>query len=423
MRDSLISHLAQVMISNSIVKDSTKVARRTVFLAVVGAVAIIATILFVQANFGRIERAAVAHLIAAHQTANRIKLAAERLTMSANMAAATGNERWIERYEENIPLIAKAIRRAMQLAPPSVAKEFDGKTRISNDRLLELERRSFEAARAGDAKAALRLFDSRHYVHNKQISHDGTRTFINDTIAAVRSKLAAIKKRTLIATGSILAVGMMSAILLWRQFTTSLSRSESAFTEAENEIRRLAMSDELTGIANRRALYDALQRALARAERSRTKVAALMIDLDRFKPVNDQYGHTTGDLVLKEVAKRLDDVLRGGELLARVGGDEFIAIVGYSGENEAASHVGHRMIERLSEPMNLDGLQVQIGASIGIAIYPSDATTDNDLLRRADLALYRAKQGGRGALCFFERTMEIDGDEQLRPERELRQAV
>lgn len=411
------------MLSESIVKQSTAAARQTVLFALCGAGAIVVGVLIERVSFGNAERSAAQQLVTAYQTADQILLADERLTMSANMAAATGDERWIKRYEANVPLIDDAIRRAIQAAPPDVGKEFDTKTRASNDRLVELERASFAAVRAGDARAAQRLLNSGLYAHHKTALNDGTRTFVNSMIAAERNQLDTIERRSRLFIPLALLISIVCAVFLWRRLNASLLRSESAFLQAENTIRTLAMNDALTGMANRRALCTGLQTALTRAECNHTHVATLMIDLDRFKPINDRHGHGIGDLVLKEVARRLHDVLRNGELRARFGGDEFVAIVEHSGARDLVRRVSHRVIEALSEPMTFDGLRVQVGASIGIALYPTDATTEADLLRKADLALYRAKQQGRGTLRFYDVSMEIDSDELARLEDELRNAV
>ena len=411
------------MLSESIVEKSTAAARRTVLFALCGAGVIVVAVLIQLISFGSAERSAARQLVTAYQTADQILLADERLTMSAHMAAATGDERWIKRYEANIALIDDAIRRASDMAPPDVGKEFDAKTRASNDRLVELEHASFAAVRAGDAKAARRLLNSGLYTHHKQVLDDGTRTFIKSTIAAERSHLDTIERRSWVIIPLAMLISIVGAVLLWRRFDASLSRSECAFLQAESTIRDLAMNDALTGMANRRALCIGVQTVLLRAERNHTHVATLMIDLDRFKPVNDRHGHGIGDLVLKEVARRLNDVLRNGELRARFGGDEFVAVVEYSGARDIVRQVSHRVIEALAAPMTFDGLKIQIGASIGIALYPNDATSEADLLRKADLALYRAKQQGRGALRFYDVNMEVDSDELARLEDELRNAV
>jgi diguanylate cyclase (GGDEF)-like protein len=162
--------------------------------------------------------------------------------------------------------------------------------------------------------------------------------------------------------------------------------------------------------------------ALARARRHGHELAVLMVDLDRFKPVNDRHGHMVGDMVLKEVAGRLSRCLRASDVRARYGGDEFVVVID---ETEAgnARHAAERIVERLSLPIGFGELAVTIGASIGIARYPSDALTDDELLRKADSALYRAKNNGRGGVCLYDAKLDETLAERHALEQELREGI
>jgi diguanylate cyclase (GGDEF)-like protein/PAS domain S-box-containing protein len=165
---------------------------------------------------------------------------------------------------------------------------------------------------------------------------------------------------------------------------------------SEERLAHLAYHDPLTGLPNRSTLEEHLARDLARAERSGDVVAALYIDLDRFKLVNDSLGHAAGDQVLVEVARRIRALTRGGDLLARLGGDEFmLACPGV--DAAAAEAVAAKVLDALDATIVLDGAEFQIGASIGIAIGPRDAADAADLIKRADGAMYAAKRSGRDA--------------------------
>lgn len=168
---------------------------------------------------------------------------------------------------------------------------------------------------------------------------------------------------------------------------------------------------------------DALKGAIGRAERAGSAVSALMIDLDRFKPVNDRYGHVVGDLVLKEVARRLEATLRSGELCARFGGDEFVVIMETPRGAAAAQRIAKRIIDALSNPMTVDGVPLRIGATVGVASYPEDALDGDELLRMADVALYRAKEEGRGRAKDYHPAMDADLDERAQLEDDLRAAI
>lgn len=163
----------------------------------------------------------------------------------------------------------------------------------------------------------------------------------------------------------------------------------------EEAIWHQANFDALTGLPNRELLGDRLQRALAQAQRKHAKVAVLFVDLDRFKPVNDQYGHAAGDELLRQVVRRLDNILRDEDTVARLGGDEFIVVLPDLGTEEAPARAADKIISALSAPFRVGEDYVEISCSIGIALYPRDAQDPEGLINRADAAMYRAKEAGR----------------------------
>ena len=181
-------------------------------------------------------------------------------------------------------------------------------------------------------------------------------------------------------------------------------------------IRHLALHDALTDLPNRFLLKERADHALTVATRSKSTVALLYLDLDRFKPINDLLGHSGGDELLVQVAKRMQAELRSSDTLARVGGDEFVVVTtGFQAEQVAT--LAGRLLETVAQPFDLDGHKVEIGVSIGIAISPADGDDQESLMRAADTALYRAKQEKRGTFRFFEPAM----DEHLQVRRQLEQ--
>jgi diguanylate cyclase (GGDEF)-like protein len=410
------------MSSGSIAKQATKLARKTLLVAFGGFALITAASIGTLLLFESAHRHAADRLLRAQHAADQVLLADERLTMSANMAAATGEQRWIARYDANIPMIDEAIAAAAVLASPEVAHRFDVETREANDRLVALERAAFDAVRAGDLPGARAILDGAAYAADKALLSDGTLRFTTSLVGDVKAELTGAERGAHIFLPLIAIMVLAGAGLFWRRLSVSLKRSEAAILDAEGVIRDLATNDGLTGIANRRALREHLRNAMDRADRGRTKVALLMIDLDHFKPVNDTYGHVVGDLVLKEVARRISSVLRHGEARARYGGDEFAVVIEHATE-DGVRRVAHRLVEVMCQTMKFDDVTVQIGASVGIAIFPTVASCDEDLLRKADVALYRAKSDGRSAVRMYDLTMEVEINERLQLERELRDGV
>ncbi|MCQ8239680.1 putative bifunctional diguanylate cyclase/phosphodiesterase [Rhizosaccharibacter radicis] len=193
--------------------------------------------------------------------------------------------------------------------------------------------------------------------------------------------------------------------------------------ESEQRIRYLAHHDTLTGLPNRANLMQRLDEALSSAEQIRSPVAVFCLDLDGFKAVNDTLGHHGGDELLRSMAERLKNTLRERDFLARLGGDEFVILQSEGAGPEQADVVARRVIDEISRPFAVDGQEVTIGTSIGITLYPQNGDTATALLKQADIALYHAKELGRGVHCFFEPGMDMALRKRRSLERDLRHAM
>jgi diguanylate cyclase (GGDEF)-like protein len=235
-----------------------------------------------------------------------------------------------------------------------------------------------------------------------------------------RGQILADRVLPVLAVTGILVATVVTS-LLRQAFRASLAaaRAGAALVDAHTDAEYRALHDATTGLANRLHLTRFLDRRLAGADAS---MALLFIDLDRFKPVNDSLGHQAGDAVLREVARRLRLMAPADGVVARVGGDEFVlAAPGFG--HDTAARLGARIVETISEPIDLDGSEVTIGASVGIARSPADATDSGELVRKADIALYEAKNDGRGVFRFFTPEMNEAILERRRLETDLRRAV
>lgn len=193
--------------------------------------------------------------------------------------------------------------------------------------------------------------------------------------------------------------------------------------KAEARIAYMAHHDNLTSLPNRVKFQDHLEQALERGRNANERIAVLCIDLDLFKNVNDSFGHPMGDRLLKQVAERLRDVMPAKGLVARLGGDEFAMVVSRNPTPHEISDLASRLIQSVSAPYDVDGLELVIGASVGIAISPGDGATGEDLLRNADMALYRAKGEGGGTHHFFEKEMDRLAQTRRDLEFDLRRAL
>jgi diguanylate cyclase (GGDEF)-like protein/PAS domain S-box-containing protein len=205
------------------------------------------------------------------------------------------------------------------------------------------------------------------------------------------------------------------ALLGYRGIATDITAEMAAL----DQVRFLAEHDALTGLPNRLVLRNRLEEMLRRLRRYGERSAVLCIDLDRFKEVNDGLGHATGDQVLVATARRLRACLRDTDVVARLGGDEFAVLQVGVDEAHAVQRLCERILEALAEPVPIDGQEVVIGCSIGVALVPADGTDAAQLLQKADIALYRAKEDGRGRACFFKAGM----DERLRARKFLESSL
>ncbi|TBW57594.1 diguanylate cyclase [Marinobacter halodurans] len=168
----------------------------------------------------------------------------------------------------------------------------------------------------------------------------------------------------------------------------------------EERVRHQAYHDVLTGLANRHLLMDRLKQAIEAAKRDDQGFALMFIDLDGFKPVNDNYGHRTGDEVLKALTRRLTERCRCSDTVARYGGDEFVVLLRNTVDRDIAAALAREFIDRLGQPVSVVGTEHQVGASLGIAFFPESAQNATDLLKAADEAMYRAKDAGKACFRF-----------------------
>ncbi len=197
----------------------------------------------------------------------------------------------------------------------------------------------------------------------------------------------------------------------------------SQIKENEARIRDLAYFDPLTGLPNRRLLEDRLQVVLAQAHRNGSLAGVMFVDLDRFKRINDTLGHAIGDRLLVEIARRLTACLREDDTVARMGGDEFLIVLGHLDVPEIAAHVALRIIEALRQPIVVDGHELVVTTSIGISIYPDDGLDAAMLIKHADIAMYRAKDDGRNSFQLYQPAMNAESLKHLALESALHHAL
>jgi two-component system CheB/CheR fusion protein len=219
------------------------------------------------------------------------------------------------------------------------------------------------------------------------------------------------------------ALGVVMVVTLLNRNWRTRAAIQRAWLDQQRKISRLARRDALTGLPNRLHLQKLLPRLIMRAAREGTRLALLYVDLDHFKNVNESLGHGSGDRLLTSIAERLRGSVAGHDLVVRMGGDEFLVVATLLPDAEVVNTIADRIGSVLAVPLEIDEVTLSISPSIGISVYPEDGSDPEALLKHADIALYHAKDQGRGNHQFYTPEMNARLRERLWLERELRQAL
>jgi diguanylate cyclase (GGDEF)-like protein len=208
-----------------------------------------------------------------------------------------------------------------------------------------------------------------------------------------------------------------------QQEITERKSIEQELIVNKEHLQRLAHYDNLTGLPNRVFFNEILNKALTLASQQKKIMAVLFIDLDRFKNINDAMGHSTGDMVLKEIANRLESILRPGDVLARLSGDEFIALLNDIPQAKLASSIADKLLQVCAKTVVIEGREFFVTASVGICIFPYDGASLEDLQKNADMAMYKAKHSGGNNFQYFTKEMNTEAHEHIQLEGHLRKAI
>jgi diguanylate cyclase (GGDEF)-like protein/PAS domain S-box-containing protein len=300
-------------------------------------------------------------------------------------------------------------RLIVELSPDAILIEIDGKIVFTNPSARLIFRETQEHSLLGRSLASL--------IRRAKTETDALRLMINPD-----SETEEVAFRL---DGSAFDVSVYRVSLAYQgqPAVQMVMRDISNRKKLEYQLAFQATHDPLTGTNNRNALLDRLSDAIAYARRNSLAVWVAFIDLDRFKFINDHYGHLIGDQVLTGISHRLRSVLRSNDVLGRYGGDEFIVVLRGGPEAEISSETLERMMQAVAEPMKIDGHSMSVNCSVGVAVYPQDGDTPQQLLEMADAAMYRAKQSGRNRCQFFNQEIQAQLQERARIESEFSGAL
>lgn len=322
----------------------------------------------------------------------------------------TGDAAYLEPYHLGRDSVRDSLVQAEQSGyhNPQFLSRLRALARVTESKLDELER-TVQLKKRGDAAAAINIVGEGF----GRVKMKEARQLIQEEVTRLRLARDAVMDgfNDRLLRAALILVLMLSTVVA---MTVHAWRSLSAAARSNNELaKRLAVEashDALTGLPNRRFFDRWARRLAARSQRSGKPFTLLAIDLDRFKSVNDTYGHAMGDAVLKEVATRFQAVLRGGEFLARVGGDEFVVLMeGEFTRNEVTS-IGRRLIDCLYPALHPKLAANVVGASLGAASFPLHGNDLEGVMQAADDALYASKHAGRGILSFARNELAMAGD-------------
>jgi len=199
--------------------------------------------------------------------------------------------------------------------------------------------------------------------------------------------------------------------------------AENALREQQSRLNYMAFHDSLTALPNRSLFYDRIYHGLARAQRSNSKLALMLLDIDRFKNINDSLGHDSGDLLLKAIAMRLNEGVRDMDTVARLGGDEFVVVLEGVHDMEDVVFIANKLLVTLARPLEIAGHEITTTVSIGVSVFPDDGTDTDELLKNADIAMYKAKEAGKNNCQFYTKGMSATAVNYLLLENDLRRAV
>jgi diguanylate cyclase (GGDEF)-like protein len=229
--------------------------------------------------------------------------------------------------------------------------------------------------------------------------------FAPDSICLAADSGGSLNNQMLAVLIGVATVSILGITLAISAFDSQLAARAAKHAEslqaANEQLRNIALYDSLTGLPNRLLFDDRMEQAMVRSGRSGKPCALMFVDLDRFKPVNDTFGHHVGDELLKAAAGRLVNCVRKEDTVARAGGDEFIVVVSELTKREDAALIGGKILEQLSRPFSVERHELGISCSIGISVFPEDGKTLLELLNNADVAMYHAKKAGRNGFLFF----------------------
>lgn len=416
------------------IEPSTRQAKRAtlwaLYVALAGVTLVIGAQLLLFAHFAQ----STDRVQSITALAGELLLHDDHLTTTAHLAIVTGDRAWVDEYELASVRMGHDLSKVASVAPPELKGAIDEASK-ANEELVDMEQLAFARLQAGDREGANMLLADKQYRMQKEF-------FVNH-LRSLRNRLLDVatgdgeRLRHLFIWIALVTLGIIIGVFIaaWWRIKASILRATNVFKFSQAHLQWVATHDELTGLPNRRLLLER-KNAYRDQLKGDQRLAVFILDLDRFKPINDRYGHRVGDEVIKVAGKRLADTLAADEgVVARIGGDEFCVLLLFNDHDvDAPSRLAERMLQVVRQPIQIANLSLEVGMSIGYAVRSAseqgsspfshlDGSRTETILRHADMALHAVKTEGGGRYRCFEPVMDQELVRRVELEREIGPAI
>ena len=347
-----------------------------------------------------------------------IRFHQESMSGAIEFALTTGESHWHTSYETSL----LNLQDVMHATDMTLSNSIVNKIQLEQSKVIELERQIFSLVTDKKQDKAFSLFASDAYQEIK-IEQEQYALTLRATLDREAKDIIGTLKSRLDRTTIALAIQIVLIVAIWLYIITIVRRWQSHQSKHSDELTRLAHFDALTGIGNRTLFHLRLDSAFKQSCRDGKAVALVLMDIDHFKDINDSLGHDTGDKLLCKVAEELQKTCRETDTVVRLGGDEFAIIATNIDKKRDSAILGNKILSIFEHPLNIQRHEIKTGTSIGLAFYPDDGDSAEELLRKADMALYEAKRHGRANFKFFDTAIEVAARNKAKMQADLQIAL
>ncbi len=352
------------------------------------------------------------------QLSDRLRFHQDSMSGAIEQAVTSNESHWQNNYELSLLQLQETMNATeLALSSPIIAK-----IKEEQQRTTEIERQLFAMIEDGRRIDAFALFASDEYQDIKILLEQDALTLrasldrrAKDIIVTLNAQL---DRTTMALVSQIVLI-----IAIWLYVVSVVRRWQRHLVQHSEELQHLAHYDALTGIGNRALFQQRLEAAFNQSKRDHKPVGLILMDIDHFKDINDSLGHDIGDHLLIHVAEKLQGACRETDTVVRLGGDEFAIIATNLDRKRDSAVLGNKILSIFEKPLSIQGSQIKTGTSIGLAFFPDDAHSAEELLRKADMALYEAKRNGRATFKFFDASIENAARHKAEMQADLQRAL